>query len=135
MILSYFTHYFIFFNVNEDLAVQVVKFTRGGSCVDNLRFFRLHRITYLSILSRKSLILLIAWNSPCYLHFVFCLFLWLIKLKCTPHSPLELFWGLYVMLRDWKRGTWSPELLGRPKLEWRPDLKGETSDLYHAWSK
>ena len=33
--------------------------------------------------SHISLILLIAWNLPCYLYFYFCLFVWLIKLKCT----------------------------------------------------
>ena len=56
----------------------------------------------------KSLILLIAWNSPCYLHFVFCLFLWLIKLKCTPHSPLELFWGIICNVERLKKRNLEP---------------------------
>ena len=49
MILSYFKHYFIFFNVIEQLAVQFVKLERGGARVGLLRFFCLHMITYLSI--------------------------------------------------------------------------------------
>ena len=35
--------------------------------------------------SNTSLILLIGWSLPCYFQFAYCLFVWLIKLKCTPH--------------------------------------------------
>ena len=39
-----------------------------------------------------------------------------------------------MVLRDWKGGPWSPELLMEPKLEEGPDLKGGTSDScsYHV---
>ena len=50
--------------------------------------FLLFTLDYLSEHSHShtSLILHIARNLPCYLHFAFCLFVWLIKLKCTPCS-------------------------------------------------
>ena len=49
MILSYFKHYFIVFNVNEHLAVQFVALARGGPRVGHLRFFCLYKIACLSI--------------------------------------------------------------------------------------
>ena len=87
MIFSYFKDYFIFFNVNEHLAVPFVELARSGSHVSHLRFFCLHRITCLGIhsYSHTNLILLIVLNLPCYLHFALYLFLWLMKLKCIPH--------------------------------------------------
>ena len=74
--------------------------------------------------SHTSLILFIAWNLPCYLHFASCLFVWLIKFRCTPHPShhWDCLRGLYVILRGWKEEPWSPELLREP------DLKGATSD-------
>ena len=71
---SYFKLNFSFFNVKEHMAVSFVVLAEGGSCVGHLHFFCLHWITFLSILSHNSLILLIFWNIPCYLHFAFCLF-------------------------------------------------------------
>ena len=69
--------------------------------------------------SHTSLIWLIAWNLPCYLHFTLCLFVWLIKRKFThqPSRHWNYFWGSYEVLRGWKGGPWSPELLGTPKVE------------------
>ena len=39
MIFSYLKYYFIFFNVNEHLAVPFVELTRGQSRVGNFRLF------------------------------------------------------------------------------------------------
>ena len=49
MIFSYFKRYFLFFNVNEQLVVPFVELANDGSRVGHLFFFRLHRITCLSI--------------------------------------------------------------------------------------
>ena len=69
-----------------------------------------------------------AWNLPCYLHFGFCLFVWLIQLKRAPHLSHheDCFRVSYVILRD--LGTYIR--VGR-------NLKGETSYLssYHATAK
>ena len=48
---AYFKHYFLFFNVNEHRTVPFVELARAGSHVGHLRFFCLHRITCLSILT------------------------------------------------------------------------------------
>ena len=64
---------------------HMLQLTSGGSRVGHLRFFCLHRITCLSIPTvtlAESYILLEIFR---YLHFDFCVFVWLIKLKCTPH--------------------------------------------------
>ena len=75
MIFSYFKHNFIFFNVNEQLAVPCVELARGESCVGYLDFFCLHWITCMSIyrLTQALLILPIAQN-PLLLTFCFCLY-------------------------------------------------------------
>ena len=82
-------------------------------------FFSLHWITCLSIFSHTRLTLLIAWKLLCYLHFAFCLFVPLIKLKCTPHlyHHLDCLKGSYT--------AWSRELLGRPQKvgDLRPPLR------------
>ena len=49
MIISYFKYYFLFFDINGHLPVPFVKVGSGGSFVDHLHFFCLHRITCLSI--------------------------------------------------------------------------------------
>ena len=73
---------------------------------------------------------------PCYLHFAFCLFVWLIKLKCASHPfhHQDCFRGSYAKLKDWKGEPWSPGVLGRPELVGGPNLKVGNSDLssYHA---
>ena len=71
MIFSCFKHYFIFFNVNEHLAVPSVKLTRGGSRVDLL--FLLYTQDYLLV----TCIFL-------------CLFVWLIKLSEKPFLQLTI---------------------------------------------
>ena len=53
MIFSYFKHYFIFFNVNEHLAVLFVELARSRSRVSHLRFFSLHRIVWAFLQSHK----------------------------------------------------------------------------------
>ena len=72
--------------------------------------------------SHTGLILLIAWNLPFYKHFAFCLFVWLMQLKCVPHhlTPLRLFLGIICNTERLRGGTWSPELLSH--LNWRGDL-------------
>ena len=56
--------------------------------------------------SHTGLILLIVWNLHCYLHFAFCLFVWLIKLKCLSSiSPLGLFQGIIHNIEGLKGGT------------------------------
>ena len=69
--------------------------------------------------SHAGLVLHIAWNLPCYLHFAFCLFVWLIKLKCVSHPShnYECFRGSCLILRGWKGESWSPELMRWPKLK------------------
>ena len=76
---------FIFFRVSEHLAFPFFALAKSGSCVSHLRFFCLHSITCLGMPTVTSLILLIALNRPCYLHFSLSLFVWLIKLKFTPY--------------------------------------------------
>ena len=66
----------------------------------------------------------------------FCfLFVWLIKLKCTPHPfhHQDCFRESYVILRGWRREPWSPELLGG--LNWRGDLiwNGNLRPLLMPW--
>ena len=84
MIFFYFKHYFIFFNVNEHLAVPFVckEWVPGEPSL-----FFLFTQDFLSghSYSHTSLILLIALNLPCYLHFALYLFIWLMKPKCIPH--------------------------------------------------
>ena len=93
----------------------------------------------------KRLILLIARNLPCYLHFAFCLIVWLISLKyvwppetvlmatwMTSCHSLELFRGIIHNIERLKEGTL---LLGEGhKLEGKVILNGGwTSDpsSYH----
>ena len=89
----------------------------------------LFTLNYLSeyFQSNTGLILLIIYNLSGHLHVAFCLFLWLIKLKCVPYSShhYDCFreW-LYVILTGWKKWPWTRELLGRTKLERGLDLKG-----------
>ena len=61
----------------EMTALYAVKLTRNGS---NMRQ-DLHRITLPEhSYSYESLILLIASNLPCYLHFAFCLYVWFLSI-------------------------------------------------------
>ena len=91
----------------------------------NESFWSYKKIVYLSKHSHRhsGFILLIARYLSYYLHFAFCSFVWLIKLKMCPSSisPFGLLQN--VILRGWKRGPWCLELLGED-LIW----KG-TSDL------
>ena len=52
-----------------------------------LRFKRVITVRLLiwTFLQSHKLNLTYCLCLPCYLHFAFCLFVWLIKLKCTPH--------------------------------------------------
>ena len=91
--------------------------------MSHLHFFWLHWITCLSILhSHTGLTLLIAWNLPRYLHFAFCLFVRLIKLKCAPHPShyLDYFRESYVILWGWKGDLEALNYLG--DLNYRGDL-------------
>ena len=49
MMFYYFKHFLILFNVNERLAILLVKLARGASGVVHLRFLCLHKITCLNI--------------------------------------------------------------------------------------
>ena len=83
MIFSYSKYCFILFNVNEHLPVTLLNWHRLGTAWATSGFFCLHRITFLSIPSHTSLILVIVWNLPCYLHFTFCLLS--DQTQCTSH--------------------------------------------------
>ena len=115
---------------------RFIKLTRGRSHVGHLHFF-LFTLNYLSKHSNghTGLIFFISWNLPYYFHFVFFLFVWLMKLKSVLHPShyQDYFRGPYVILRGWKGGPWSPELLGGPKLEADLIWKRGTWDpsLYH----
>ena len=73
-----------FLNVYEHLAVPFVE-KEWVPCGPSP--FLLFTLDYLPehFHNHTSLILLIAWNLSCYLHFAFRLFVWLIKLKCNPN--------------------------------------------------
>ena len=79
--------------------------------------------------NHTGIILLIAWNLLCYLHFAFCLFVWLIKLKYVPHlsSHQDCFRGSYITLRGWKGGLQALNYWGnrnwRRDLIWKVDLR------------
>ena len=76
----------------------------GGSSL--FLFFFLFTLDYLSEHSHShtGLILLIAQNLPHYLHFIFCLFVWLIKNSdgSLIHLTSRSFRGSYVTLRGKK---------------------------------
>ena len=78
MIFSCFKHCFIFFNVNEHLAVPSVELTRGGSHVDLLCFFCIHRIT--CWLLAFSCVCLYGWSNS--------------QKSPSSNSPLRLFQGI-----------------------------------------
>ena len=132
MILSHSKHYFIFSNVNEHLAVPFVKLTRNGSRVSHFRFC-LHRTTLSGhSYSYTSLILLIASNLPCYLHFAFYLCVWsksnvpLIHLTIKNVSGDMQYWGAeggdFGALNYWE------------DLYWREaDLKGVCVCIYNIY--
>ena len=105
----------LFFNADEHQAVPFVELARCGSYVGHLTLNYLPEHSH----SHTRLILLIAWNPHCYLHFAFCLFAWSIKLKFIAHQSrhLDCFRGSYVILTGWKGKPWNIESLGRPKLE------------------
>ena len=89
--------------------------------------------------SNTNLILLIASTIPCSLHFAFSLFVWLIKLKCTPHPSHYMTVSGYMKYWEAKReDPGAPKYWGESKLEGKPDLKEGTSEpsSYHAnvWS-
>ena len=132
--IFYFKHCFISFNVNEHLVVPFIELARGESCLGHLCFFFFFTQDYLPehSWSHTTLILLIAWNLPCYFHFAFCLFVWLIKLMYSaPISPLGLFQGITCNNERLKGGPWTPKLLG--DLNWRgPNLEGGHQTPLHT---
>ena len=119
MISPHSKRYFIFFNVNKYLAVPFVKLTRNGSRVGHLCFC-LHRITLSEHSYRYTgLILLIASNLPCYLHFAFCSNVWS-KSIVPPHpSHHKKCFRVYVILRA-ERGHFGALNYWRDlRLNWR----------------
>ena len=68
----------MFLHANEHLAVKFVELGRGGSRADHLRGFFVYTVLLVSAFSQSH-------NFNTFTHFAFCLFVRLIKLKCTPH--------------------------------------------------
>ena len=75
----------MFFGVNKQEVFHLSNWQGLGPVW--LSLFLLFTLNYLSEHPHidTGLILLVAQNLPCYLHFASCLFVWLIKLKCVPH--------------------------------------------------
>ena len=111
LILNIILHFLMLTNISQFHLSNC----QGMWSVCAISVFVLHRIT-LSVHSHsyESLILFIAWNLPYYLHFAFCLLVWLIKFKCTPHPShyekyfRESYWGA-------ARGILKPWITGGPK--------------------
>ena len=96
---SYFKYYFIFFNVNEQ---QAAIFQIGqGYVFCGLSLFLLFTPDYSSEYSRiyTGLILPIAQNLPCYLHFAFC---------PSTISPLEVLLEIICNIEGLNGGTLKP---------------------------
>ena len=119
----------------NSLTVPFAKLTMNGSRVSHLCFC-LHRI----ILSEHShsytsLILLIAWNLPSYLHSAFCLYSWSNSNVPLIHLTIRnVSGGSYVTMRGWNMGLWSPELLGRAKLDWLIWKGGHQTPLHTMYT-
>ena len=125
MIISYFKHYFTFFNVNEHLAVQFVKLARDGSRAGRLRFFFVYtRLLVWAFPLLLKLNLTYCLNLPCYLHFAFCLFVWLIKLKFTFHLSYHegCFRGIICSIERQIGGTLEPWITEFERGDSRPLL-------------
>ena len=118
--IFYFKYYFVFFLIlNERPLVLFLKLVMGVSRVGYLHFFCLLAWLFPQLYKLN----LIAWNLLCYLHFAFCLFVWLIKL----------------MLRGWKTGPWSPELVGEcrplPFVQFKKREKHPWKSVFFSKSK
>ena len=129
MIISYFKHYFLGSSICW-IGKSWVPCRSSPFLLFTLDYLPEHSQ------SHAGLILLVARYLPCYLHFAFCFFVSLNKIKCVRHlfHHSDCFRGSYVMLRDWKGGPCSPKLLGGPKLEGVAWFERRTSDssLYHG---
>ena len=101
--IFYFKHYFIFFNVNEHLAVPFVKFARGRSHVGHLLFFVYTGLSVWAFPQSPRLSLTYCLKSSLLPAFCF-LFVWLIKLKCVSHPShnYKCFRGSCLILRGWR---------------------------------
>ena len=101
------------------MTVPFVELAKGGSSTCRPSQFLLFTLNYLSEHAHLTLTLLVTWNLHCYVHFAVCIFVCLIELKCVPYpsNQYDCFRGLNVILREWKGGPWSPELLVGPKQE------------------
>ena len=103
MIFSCLKHYFIFFNVNEYLAVPFTDLARGASRGGHLPILFLCKITCVSIPTVTQVqpysLLEILSSILQILHFDFCMFVWLIKLTCTPQTShhQDCFRGFHVI--------------------------------------
>ena len=86
--------------------------------------FLLFTLDYLSEYSHSDIALmeLIAKNLPCYLHIAFCLFVWLIQLKCVPHTFVAI---RMCNIENLKEETFRPQITGGPNLK-----RGGTSDPF-----
>ena len=113
MIFSYFNH-----NLHCLMLMNTWQFH-----LSNWKWVGLMWAIFVSAFTRLNKIdLTYCLKSPLYLHLAFCLFAWLIKFKCTLHPShyYDCFRGSFKILSGWKRETWSPESLARPKLEAGP---------------
>ena len=99
----------------------------------DIYFFCFCRFTCLSISQSHKFNLTYCLKSPCFLHFTFCLFVWLLKLMYPPSiSPLGLFQWIIYNIERLKGGTLEPWV----NWKGRPDVKPWTSDpsschVYH----
>ena len=104
--IFYFRPYFIFFNVNEHLAVPFVELATGGSRVSHLHFFCLQRITWLRIPTVIQTYLTYCLKSSLLLAFCFVSLYMVDQTQLYPLSIslLALFQGMIYNLHSVYRG-------------------------------
>ena len=112
--------------------VHLSSLPRGGSCVGHLFLLFIHNYLSENSYCHTNLILLIAWNLSCYLHFDFCFFCMVDQNQMNPSSisALGLFQYTICNIERMKGETLKHWVTGGILIGGGSDLKVRTPEPY-----